>query len=266
MAAILNPLASRLLKEVPLPNAPLVLVIGQVRFSPLLSVQLQEFIAPFQEAIRSDYPILRPERTQGITVGPQGVVAGQEQIAWRFWDAEGLWRVSITPEFIALEATAYTSRGDFLNRLAFVLGACAEHIKPTLVQRLGVRYIDRLTDNALVDIGKLVRKEVLGIVALPFSGNVDYSITQTMFSLPKSKEQILARWGKIPAGFTADPSAIEPIDKPSWVLDVDMFCAEERSFTPSEIVSRARHFTERLYAIFRWAVTDQFLHYFGGNP
>jgi len=266
VAKIQNPLTESLPVEVPLLNAPLVRVIGQVRFPPVLSLEKKEFIAPFQEAIRSTYPILRPEQTLGLVLGPQGVEPGSKQSAWRFSDADGGWRVSVTPEFIAIETTSYTSRNDFLKRLQFVLDAFVKHFKPAIVQRIGMRYIDQVTGDALADISKLVRQEVLGIVALPFSENASHSLTETILTLPESKEQLLARWGKVPAGVTVDPNAIAPINEPSWVLDIDMFCNEEHPFVLKEIVNTAQRFAERLYTVFRWAVTDDFLRRYGGKP
>ena len=88
MATQFNPLSAPLPAEVPLPNSPLVRVIAQVRFPPVLSIEKQEFIAPFQEAIRATYPVLHPEQVQGIVLGPLGLAPGQKQIAWRFRDVE----------------------------------------------------------------------------------------------------------------------------------------------------------------------------------
>jgi len=266
LAEIQNPLTAPLPAEVPLADAPLVRVIAQVRFPPILSLEKREFIAPFQEAIRGTYPVLRPEQAQGIMLGPHGVAPGPKQVAWRFSDVGGGWRVSITPDFVAIETTSYTSRGDFLTRLRFVLDAFAEHVEPALAQRLGVRYIDRVTGDALVDIGELVRQELLGIVATPLSEHARHSLTETVFTVPDSKEQLLARWGLVPAGGTVDPNAIEPIGEPSWVLDIDMFSSQEHPFVPEEIVTTARRYTERLYTVFRWAVTDDFLRRYGGTP
>lgn len=266
MVDLQNPLTAPLPEEVPLPRAPLVRVIGQVRFPPVLSLEKRDFVAPFQEAIRATYPILRPEQAQGILVGPQGMAPGQKQMAWRFSDVDGGWRVSVTPGFVAIETTSYTSRDDFLERVRFVLDAFAEHVEPALVQRLGVRYIDRVTGDALGDISKLVRQEVLGIVGTSLSEHARHSLTETAFALPGSKEEVLARWGLVPARATVDPSAIEPIDEPSWVLDVDMFSSEEHPFVPEEIVNTARRYAERLYTVFRWAVTDDFLRRYGGAP
>ena len=57
-------------QEVPLARAPLVNVIAQVRFPAVMKIEDSAFVANFQEAIRKDYPILRPERQLGVLIGP----------------------------------------------------------------------------------------------------------------------------------------------------------------------------------------------------
>jgi hypothetical protein len=54
-----GPLVVPLPTEVPLKDAPLVRVIAQLRFPDSLSVGQRDSIAPFQEAIRAKYPVLR---------------------------------------------------------------------------------------------------------------------------------------------------------------------------------------------------------------
>ena len=66
----LNPLTATPPTEVPLKNAPLVRAIAQVRFPPILSIEQQEFVGSFQEAIRQKYPILQPVQTQGLLFNP----------------------------------------------------------------------------------------------------------------------------------------------------------------------------------------------------
>ena len=87
-----NPFKDQPPSEVPLRDAPLVRVISQLRFPPVLSIEKRDFVAPFQEEIRPDYPNLRPEKTRGVVLGPQGVVPGPKQVVWRFSDASGQWR------------------------------------------------------------------------------------------------------------------------------------------------------------------------------
>lgn len=57
VVSINNPLIDPPPPEVPLKSAPLIRVIAQVRFPPILSIEKQEFVASFQEAIRDKYPI-----------------------------------------------------------------------------------------------------------------------------------------------------------------------------------------------------------------
>lgn len=263
-----NPLSDPCPPEVPLSNAPLVRVIAQVRFSPILRVQDQDFIAPFQEAIRMTYPMLRWERTYSLIVGQQGAAAGNQQGVWRFTDAKDVWqwRVSLAPDFVALETTEYTSRREFIDRIKFVLGAVETHLNPGVVQRIGLRYIDRVTGDALNEIKDLVRPEMLGIVNTPLGRDVHMAISETLFNVPADKDRkLMARWGWLPANTAVDPNAIEAIGEKSWILDIDMFQTGNQKFDAMQLTGELEDFAKRLYAVFRWSVTDEFLRRYGGR-
>jgi len=252
--------------EVPLGNAPLVRVIAQLRFPEILSVEQRDFVAPFQEAIRSTYPVLRQEQTQGVVFGPAGVAPVKPQIAWRFSDPDGHWRVSLTPTFIALETTKYMSRSDFLGRLLTVTESLAEHFNPGQVDRLGVRYIDRITGAAVDEIATLVRPEVRGITGTIGAAHAAHALSETIFQLPDAGPRVLARWGVLPPGTTIDPAAVEPAQEQSWILDLDMFSTSPMPFDVERIIAEAQRYAERIYTIFRWAITDSFLKRYGGTP
>jgi len=260
-----NPLVEAVPPEVPLSNAPLVRVISQVRFPIIVSIEKREFIGPFQEAIRDIYPVLRVEQTRGIIMGPQAIEPTQSNITWRFGDMEGKWRASLASGFVALETTAYTSRSDFLERFRILLEAVNTHIGPKLADRLGIRYIDRVTGDQVHEIEKLVRKEILGILATPAVDYAQHALSESIFNVPDSKAQMLARWGRLPSDSTPDPGAIEPVSGQTWILDIDMFCVEPRPFDPGKLIDETRIYAERIYAFFRWSVTDAFLRQYGGK-
>jgi len=250
--------------EVPLVNAPLVRVIAQLRFPLVASIEQRDFIAPFQEAIRSSYPILRQEQTQQVLFGANiATPVRSSSTAWRFNSEDGHWRVSLTSDFLALETTKYTSRKDFLERLEIVVAALASRIDPKLLDRVGIRYIDRISGDALADISRLVRPEVRGLIGSPAATAVTHSITETVFT--REDAQALVRWGQLPPHVTVDPAAIEPSDAPSWILDLDMFSSGPVPFSVDRVVADTRGYMERLYTFFRWAVTDEFLRHFGGK-
>lgn len=236
-------------------------VIAQLRFPQIASLEKRDFVAPFQEAIRSSYPVLRAEQVQDFILS-QGAVSVVPQMVWRFSDVENHWRVSLAPDFIALETTAYSSRDDFLTRLRDVLGALDEHVEPTVIDRFGVRYIDRITPPLVDDIAQLVRAEMLGLVGTPMACNVQHMLTLATFTVQDA--QMVARWGRVPANSTVDPAALEVIEEPSWILDLDMFKDGARPFDTSILLDEARGYAERVYSFFRWAVTEEFLRRYGG--
>jgi uncharacterized protein (TIGR04255 family) len=263
MVAVDDPLVAPPPTEVPLANAPLVRVIAQVRFPLVVAVEQREFIAPFQEAVRAKYPVLRQEQAQGVLLSPAGLAHVPAQTAWRFSDVEGHWRASLTPDFLALETTSYTSRSDFLSRLREVVVALDEHVEPKLVDRLGVRYVDRIAGDAVNEIAKLVRPEVRGIAGTAAGSHALHALSESMFALDSAR--VLARWGRLPAGSTVDPTAIEPINELSWILDLDMFSASPVPFSVDRVIRDATQFAERIYTFFRWAVTNDFLRRYGGK-
>jgi len=251
--------------EVPLGNAPLVRVISQVRFPIILSIEKKEFVEPFQAAIRDKYPVLRLEQTRGIILGPEAIEPTKSNVTWRFSDLDGNWRATLSSGFVALETTAYISRSDFLERLQVLLEAVNSHVGPKLVDRLGIRYIDRVIGEQVPAIGTLVREEILGILTTPAIAHIHRATSQVQFKIPDSGAQVLARWGLLPKDVSPDREAIEPISEPSWILDIDMYCTEPRPFDTGELINQTRSYAERIYTFFRWAVKDAFLTHYGGK-
>ena len=260
-----SPLTAPPPPQVPLTDSPLVRVIAQVRYPLVTSIEKREFIADFQEAVRKDYPVLRAEQGNSVVLGPQGVVDSRSNTAWRFHEVDGPWTVTLAPDFLALETEKYTSRDDFLARLRHMLQALKENVSPEVVDRLGIRYIDRVSGENLQDLQELVRPEVAGILATPLAQNMHHAIAEHVFGLPEEAGQVTARWGLLPAQVTVDPAVLDVLDELSWLLDIDAFRAETQPFDVDEIANQARRLAERVYGIFRWAVTDEFLRRYGGD-
>lgn len=259
-----NPLTAQPPEEVPLKDAPLIRVIAQVRFPPILSIEKKDFVGSFQEEIRYEYPILQPEQTQTVVFGPQGVVQPAFQLTWRFIDTAGSWRVSLAPNFMALETTAYSSRRDFLERLERLLIAFEQSFNPQIIERFGLRYVNRLIGQDLQDISSLVKPEIAGLMGAEFIEDIHQTVNESLFVIPNGGEEIIARWGLMPGDVTFAPD-IEPVAESSWILDIDMSLSKNREFSIEELMSEGRCFAERIYTFFRWAVKDEFLRRFGGK-
>jgi uncharacterized protein (TIGR04255 family) len=241
-----NPLTAPPPPEVPLKDTPLVRVIAQLRFPPILSIDSQDFVASFQEAIREEYPILQPIQAQSLISNTSAIL----QTTWCFWDTNRNWRIYLANNAVTIETTKYTSRSDFLARLKTLLTLIHGKFHLSQVDRFGIRYIDRVSGKNLNEISLLIRSEMAGIVST---------------ELQEYMQQVAARWGKIPGDVTFDPYSIEAIPEPSWILDLDMSSTKEQEFNIDSLMQKAHDFTERLYTFFRWVVTDEFLRRYGGE-
>lgn len=264
--ASLHPLRDPPPAEVPLKHAPLVRVVAQVKFSEVLSVELPEVVAKFQIALLSSYPVLT--RESGLNFPPAmpgAIVTPKPMTHWRFTDAapEWQWRVTLTSEFLSLEVNRYTSRSEFFERLEMVLDALQLHVKPTLMTRLGVRYVNRIVGQELADVAQLVRTEIAGVVGT-LADYVKGGGSETLFIM--DTQRMVARWGLVPPNAVLDPTIYEPIVERSFVLDLDVYDESPAPFDAAGIAARGKQFAQRSYAFFRWAVTDEFLRRYGGQP
>jgi uncharacterized protein (TIGR04255 family) len=244
--------------EVPLSRAPLVLVIAQVRFPPILAIERTDGVSSFQEAIRADYPVLQKEDVREVTVSPLGDVRVGQGTLWKFADAQDKWRVSLSTTFIALETRAYSSRADFLSRLDTIVQAADATFRPQVAERLGLRYVNRVQGPVLDRLESLVHSVMLGTASSPLAPFVRLSMTETHLALPDPGGEMLVRHGLLPPLTTYDP-AIEPTQVQSWVLDLDCFRFARMTFDPTELSELAVVLAEQSYRLFRWVVKDEFL-------
>ncbi|WP_338046548.1 TIGR04255 family protein [Polyangium spumosum] len=249
-----------------LERPPLVQVIAQVRFPPILALGRQESVAPFQEAIRRRYPILRPESVpERLLLGVDGPVVQPSTMLWRFHDKDDVWRVALTTNSISLQANKYSSRADFFERLHQLLDELVRVTDPVAAgyERFGIRYVNRVRHPELEHLSRMVQPEVLGVANIGFGPELIFSVCESSFAVDDA--QLRARWGLLPPRATTDPTAIREIDESSWILDLDMFVEKQPEFDASVVVERGQRFAETIYAFFRWCVTDEFLRTYGGQ-
>lgn len=252
-------------EEVPLTNAPLVSVLAQVMFGSLLSIKNEEGVSRFQETIREKYPVLKTEKnkTSTIDVVANSVVSTSEQTIWRFSDTEDVWRVSLSPEFVALETKKYGSREEFTKRLSEILTAVTKQFNPGIMTRIGVRYVDRLEGDALSKISTLVNPTLVGLLNSELNGVVDVSISEALFKF--DSKNIFARWGLLPPGTTIDPNIVKPIKDRSWILDIDASTSDSKTWNQDSLLKEIGSLTDLSYKFFRWSVNKEFLRHFGGK-
>ena len=130
----------------PLSHQPLVLVLGQVRFSPVR--QMGDYISAIQEEFRRyGFPIERAGKVQQLILGPAGGVPVQviEEQRWEYRTRDETWSILVMQDCVVLQTTAYGRFEDFADKLRHALGtvlAKTEHDRLGVVQRVGLRYVD----------------------------------------------------------------------------------------------------------------------------
>lgn len=258
------PLSGSIPKDIPLERSPLVRVLAQVRYAPILAVNSPEKVAIFQELIKESYPLLKQEMTQQFTVANGETPTFQQETIWRFSDRDNNWRISLNQGFLALESKAYSSRGDFIKRWQDTLTIMQRVFSPSDVSRLGIRYINRVTEEGFDKISDMVRPEISGIVGMEgeVSSQAKHIFTDALFEAKEGRIQV--KWGQLPKGASHDDS-LEPIPASSWILDFDMYNKPSSSnFVSEDLAKMSEEFAGRIYALFHWMVKKEFLEFYGG--
>ena len=178
-------------------------------------------------------------------------------------DEDQRWRLTLATSFVALETTAYPGKDGFFARLGRVLEATAAHIRPRLVDRVGVRYICRLDkEEDLARLSELVRPEVLGVAGIT-DAEPELLLTQSQYA--SDGATLVSRWGIIPPKLVIDP-ALVPLEGRSWLLDVDVFGEAPQPFDAEGLTAQALGYSRLQYRFFRWAIEPAFLLRFGADP
>jgi uncharacterized protein (TIGR04255 family) len=244
-----------------LTQSPLELVVCQVRHERRLVVAEGSTALAVHEALGGTdgpYPAL-DEVTGGevsVVVGPGAApnVSETKSSGWRFSAADGTWVVSVMPDHFSRETTAYTTWAeDFEPRLAALVDAVAEHVKPTFEKRIGLRYIDRITElglATLADWEPYLRPELLGLALHPDLGaGVRNSQAYVLIELD---DGVGAAVGHGPV----DDVAKGTVD---YQLDFDISRQGGRSFEPAAIKGAAAAFNIYALQLFQATVTDALL-------
>jgi uncharacterized protein (TIGR04255 family) len=256
--------------EVRLYRAPLAKVLMQVQYSRTPQLMTEGAEALIAEAL-ARYPVRRRQ----ITAAPSVVINGQQLplpgnlmpgVALSFSDPKSTWQVSVTETAVALETTDYSSRDDFCTRAGEIFVAIASAALPPVVDRVGIRYIDRLMGEALGKVPTYAIPELSALI-----GHVDsplalhHSITESQIEIDAG-ERMLVRSGLLPPGGAFDP-ALPAVSEQSWILDMDVFTVQAGfPFDPDELAQRLRRYAETVYAFFRFATTEAFQEAHRGEP
>jgi uncharacterized protein (TIGR04255 family) len=233
-------------------------VVAQVKFPPVHAFSTAEGVAPFQSAIRDDYPISE-DRTRQITVrvSPAGVESSGDQPGpWRFLSDGGTWIVGLSPDSLSLETTRYHDYEEFRRRAETLLQIARRLVRPARLDRFGFRFLNELAlpeVRAIADWRGFLADDLLGLaVSGDLTDRVTFALQQVNLELDEGK--IILKHGFGP-GQPAEGTEARPV----YLIDIDVFDDRPRPFDEASILGRMDLFNSWAWNLFRANVSDDLI-------
>lgn len=245
-------------------NSPLIETICQLRFPTILSIGSTE-PAQFQEAIRGDFPkyAARQEQQQARLVN--GKVEQPPAVTnYNFISADGLWKVNLTKDFIALSTLRYTRWEDFAQKLDKVLALFIQIYQPAFFERIGLRYVNAISRQKLGLEGELwddlIESPFIGVLAEP---DVDQDkVNKNSLDVEMTLEQGCRLKLHAGPGMLGDGKR-DP--EPKFILDGD-FSVLEQNIPADRITAHLGNLHDYAVRLFNAAVTRELREAMGPIP
>ena len=233
-------------------------VICQLRFPEILTIEAN-IPAQFQEAIRQQFPrySVRQEIPAPKLTGMPGNMVLENQPKsnnYQFVSADGRWRVNLTSKFISLACARYTDWEEFAAMLDKPLAAFIQIYRPAYFERVGLRYLNFISRQALDLSGtafrELIQPQYLGLLA-------DEEVMEANASRCSMDAELALRGGcraKIHAGPGLVKRNGQQDQEVKFVLDLDLYMAGNVPVNHSAGALQTLH--SQAYSIFRGAITD----------
>lgn len=253
----------RTLPPLKLTRSPLVVVLAQVKISPVL--QMKDYIPRIQEVLRrNDFPRFRENVVQEVLFGPE-IKTGTRQ-RWLFSTEGQTETVVLASDFIVLECSRYTVFEKFAERLEWILEIVRKEVEVALSDRIGLRYVYLIRPSPNELMFEYLKPGLAGLPAKDLGAERLLYRLETIAKTPQG--QLVLRVLQTDDG-TFLPPGIERTDlsfdiqigaeELVTILDIDHFSIDERDFKPPELVGdfwKLHDYTDRA---FRAAVTPHAL-------
>lgn len=245
-------------------KAPLVRVLCQIRWQTFSTFDPEQVIHQMGIDLADKYPVSSRGQEYQVVLTPDGIEQGTGESLYRLSSADGTWNITLAKTFVSLETTKYAGHLDFIQRLGEITKALTSAFKIPTWLRIGYRYTNRISgDKDLSQLSTYFNyPSVLGGEGWkPEGTDLLQSITESVYK--KDEATVLVRSASLAPGATVDPT-LEPVDEPSWILDLDASFDVEPGFPlqSADITSKAEMLSEACYGLFDGLVSKQFVERF----
>lgn len=235
---------------------PLVEVVCQLRFPPILKVSHQEPVE-FQDEVRFEYPLFETTQSQipsdFLKIAQQLGLPLQSEIAYSFRSEDRKWHLSITKDFIALTTSSYERYEQFKERLEEAVKIFERIYKPSFYTRVGLRYQDLIIRSKLgiedKSWSELIAKHIASELHDPELSSSIQTVTKNLI-LKTEDGQINLNHGLVTV---KEPQ--ENSDEIVYLFDADFF-AERKIEGNGDVWNVLNQFNQSAGRLFRWSITD----------
>lgn len=233
-----------------LTNSPLKIVICQMRYPRQIGLGEAD-VRPLQRALASDYPTARVGRAAELIVTSAGVVpAGDPDPVFQFVSADEGWTITVGPDSMSLETTAYVDFTDFLKRWYTILSAVVDAFHLTRQERIGLRYLNEMrcrTPLRAADLGRMVRPELVGPLG---------AMRRTEKLIGSSNE---LRFVQDRGVCTMRHGLVERPDSSSaYLLDIDSYDDVGAQLDVERQMHLLADFAHGAFEVFRWSIEPDY--------
>lgn len=246
-------------------NNPLVEVISQVRFPPILRIDADP-PADFQDAIRASFPVLTETAGLSAALGLPPELAGQvpaeilQQLAafrlnvqpsvrtFAFKTDDEKWSMALSRDSLSLTAAKYERWEEFRDRLFVGLRALIDLYRPAFLSRVGLRYRNVIcrSELGLADVpwSDLLAAHIAGeLAAEPIANDVILAARQLGARLPDVGGQLLLRHGL---------TQREGVNELCFLIDADFYTTDRTEVADVERALEGFH--SQAGRLFRWCI------------
>jgi uncharacterized protein (TIGR04255 family) len=253
-------------------NAPVVYVVVQVRFSPILS--LKTYVPQIQEHFRRNgFPGFdsRFNFQLAFSVPPPAepepaspAIPVERTLSYVFSNRDRNQSFVLEQNGLTLQVTDYVDFGWFLDLFLKNLELINEVISPDSSERIGLRYIDAVLPRKGSEVKKYLIPAVLGLSEQPIKGSVQHSYSETMLldGNTSTVSRIIVRNGQI--AFPPDMAALPVVINSRFtdyrgthaLVDTDSFQSTPAPMEIEKLRATLNHLHNSVEASFNAVTTD----------
>ena len=146
-----------------LTRSPLILVLAQIRFSPVL--RMADFVPEIQEAMRKERLVrFNREETQQLVFGGNSMTSNQS-VRWVFGNREKTESVILAQDFFIFQVSKYDMFETFLEKLLDLFEVVTGAVELSFASQIGLRYLDLVKPLDGLNVDEFIKPELRGLTA-----------------------------------------------------------------------------------------------------